>query len=109
MKAAEYRHQGSRPTRFEGALEDTVVALFRRCPTLCGFAVRESAYLAGVRSAPHHVSGLFVTEISIYPQNDLEAPVEIRNEIVFALTALIDDCPEAGALLRERSFARVYH
>jgi hypothetical protein len=109
MKTHEQRTQKHRHRRFEADLEAAASTIFRRCPTLCGFAVRDSAYFAGGRSAPQHVSGLFVTEISIYPQRDLEVPVEIRSEIVSTLSALIDDCPEAGALLRERTFARAFH
>lgn len=109
MKTQEHRFEELQHRRFEANLEAAAGTIFRRCPTLCGFAVRDSAYFAGGRGAPQHVGGLFITEISIYPQHDLEAPAEIRSEIVSVLSALIDDCPEAGALLRERTFARAFH
>lgn len=81
----------------EADLEAVTSAIFRRCPTLCGFAVRGE------------LSALFVTEVSVFPLRDLEAPEEVRSEIVSSLVALIDEFPEAGALLRERSFARFFH
>ena len=34
---------------------------------------------------------------------------ELRGEIVAVLAALIEECPEAGELLRERTFARAFH
>jgi hypothetical protein len=38
-----------------------------------------------------------------------EAPGELCHEIMATLDELIDECPEAGELLRERTFARVFH
>ncbi|HEY3077335.1 MAG TPA: hypothetical protein VGJ74_19355, partial [Burkholderiales bacterium] len=69
--------------------------LFRRCPALCGFTVE-------------HQSELFVSEVTIHPSG--AAPHrELRGVIVATLAALIEECPEAGELLRERTFARVFH
>ena len=79
----------------EQRLEASVNALFRRCPALCGFAVE-------------HETELFVSEVTIHPP--FAAPHrELRGLIVAELAALIDECPEAGELLRERTFARVFH
>jgi len=79
----------------EERLEASVKAIFRRCPALCGFAVE-------------HQTELFVSEVTIHPSG--AAPHrELRGEIVAALAALIEECPEAGELLRERTFARVFH
>ena len=100
MKAQAHRARSNQHPRFDEFLEAATATIFRRCPTLCGFAVRGSADLS---------DGLFITEVSIYPQRDLEPPAEIRYEIVAALTTLIDECPEASELLRERTFARVLH
>lgn len=81
----------------EADLEAVTSAIFRRCPTLCGFTVRGE------------LSALFVTEVSVFPLSGLEAPEDIRAEIVTTLITLIDEFPEAGALLRGRSFARILH
>jgi hypothetical protein len=76
-------------------LEASVNSLFRRCPALCGFAVE-------------NVTELFVSEVTIHPSG--AAPHrELRFVIMAELAALIDEYPEAGELLRERTFARVFH
>jgi hypothetical protein len=97
MKAQEHRSEHARRDRFEADLAARVNALFRRWPMLCGFAVGKA------------VSELFVTEISVYPLSGLRAPEELRLEIATALAELIDERPEAGELLDQRSFARVFH
>ena len=109
MKMLEQRIEEQRHSRLEADLEATTSALFSRWPTLCGFAIRDATILCRDRHAIKHLSGLFVTEISVFPLSGLEAPGEISSEIVAALVALIDECPEASALLRERSFARTFH
>ena len=96
MKTYEHRSAQPRQGRFEADLKAAAAAIFRRCPTLCGFAIRDAR-------------GLFVTEISVFPLTGLEAPAEIRSEILAGLAALIDECPEACDLLGNRTFARVIH
>jgi len=79
----------------ERRLEVSVRALFRRCPALCGFTVE-------------HLSGLSVSEITIHPCG--AAPQgELRCEILAVLAALLEEFPETGELLRERTFARTFH
>ena len=73
-----------------------VSALFRRRPALCGFAVR-------------HTGQLVVSDITVNPQRGRPAPAELAIEIVATLGELIDECPEACELLRERTFARTLH
>ena len=97
MKTQEHRLQEQRHGRLAADLEAATNAIFRRCPTLCGFAVRAE------------MEAIFVTEVSVFPLSGLAAPEEIHGEIAGALIALIDEFPEAGALLRGRSFARVFH
>ena len=82
---------------FEADLEAGIGALFRRCPTLCGFTVQKAA------------SELFIAELSVYPPFGAEARRELCGEIVAALRELMDECPETGELLLERTFARVFH
>jgi len=79
----------------EDLLEASVKALFRRCPDLCGFTVE-------------HVTKLCVSEITIHP-SDAAPQRNLRGEIVAALATLIEEFPETGELLRERTFARVFH
>jgi hypothetical protein len=80
----------------EERLETTVNALFRRWPMLCGFTI-------------HHGSELLVGEITIDPPCGVHPRGELCGEIVAVLGELIEEYPEAGELLRERTFARAFH
>ena len=82
--------------RGEHRIEASIEALFCRCPALCGFTVQ-------------HSGALFVSEITVNPFAGCPAPGELTYEIEAALDELIDECPEAGELLRERTFARAFH
>ena len=95
--------------RLEEELDVGVRALFRRCPTLCGFSVRDQAGLARDGIALEHLSELYITEVSVYPLSGLEAPREICAAIAKVLVQLIDERPETCGLLRERAFARTFH
>lgn len=83
--------------RFEADLDAGIGALFRRCPTLCGFTVQDAQ------------SELFVSELSVYPLHGPEAYSELSGEILVALAQLVDECPGIRELLRERTFARILH
>ena len=109
MKALEQRTEDLEYSRFEADLTAGINALFRRCPTLCGFSVRDAANLSRDGLAVQHPGALIVTEVSDYPASGLVAPEELCLEIVAALAELIDERPEARELLRERAFARVFH
>ena len=80
----------------EHRLEASIEALFCRCPALCGFTVQ-------------HTNALFVSEVTVDPFADWPASHQLVGEIVSALGELIDECPDAGELLRERTFARTFH
>jgi len=83
-------------TTREHRIEASIEALFCRCPALCGFTVQ-------------HTGALFVSEVTVNPFAGWPAPEELTNEIVTALGELIEECPEARELLRERTFARAFH
>ena len=74
MKAQEHRIEDLRQSRFEADLEARINGLFRRCPALCGFAVRDAAHLSRDGLPLDHASELFLSEVSVYPFNDLRAP-----------------------------------
>ena len=109
MKTQVHRIEALQHRRFEADLAAGINALFRRCPTLCGFSVRDTANLSRDGLRLQHVSALFVTEVSVYPLISLEAPREVCHEIAAALAELIDERPETCELLGERTFARVFH
>jgi len=99
---SQYKH-------IEADLEAGVSELFRRCPTLCGFSVRDQAGLIRDGIPLEHASDLYITEVSVYPMIGLEAPRDVCVEIAKVLIELIDERPEASSLLRERAYARVFH
>lgn len=108
MKAQEQRNEDQEHMRYEADLWASINALFVRCPTLHGFAV-SSMVPSGEGFALPRESGLFVTDVSIYPACTFDTAVRHFSEIGVALARFIDECPEAGELLRERTFARVLH
>jgi hypothetical protein len=108
MKTHAHRLEEMQDRRIEADLEATINALFRRCPTLWGFSVRETTDLPPDRYA-RKVSALSLTEVSVYPLCGLDPPPELCSEIVSALVELLDECPGVCELLPGRTFARVFH
>jgi len=78
-------------------LEEQLQSLFARCPELSGFSVRGEA------------DELFVSDVGISPRLGAEQYGEIYQEIANTLSLLLDEQPEAGELLRGRTFARTVH
>lgn len=87
-------------------LADQIRALFARCPDLCGFSVQAKVFADAPARDPEE---LFVTAISICPRLSKEQYGEIFEQITASLTELLSERPEAHALLRSRTFARVLH
>ena len=108
MKAQEHRNENLEHIRYEADLGASIDALFVRCPCLHGFAV-SSVVPSGDGFALSPDSGLFVTDVSIYPACSFDTALRHFREIAGALTQLIEECPGAGELLGERTFARVLH
>lgn len=73
-------------------IRERLETLFRRCPSLHGFAVRPD------RPLPWH--------LACHPQHDEQAALD---EIAQTLLELIEERPEAAGLLRGRTFARTVH
>lgn len=78
-------------------LEQQLQSLFARCPELFGFAVRGED------------GELFVSDVGISPRLSAEQYGEIYQDIADTLSGLLDESPEAGDLLRGRTFARTLH
>lgn len=96
MKTQLQRTDPQPGSRSSLRLDAGIRSLFRRCPMLCGFAVRED-------------SGLFVSEVTVDPRGGRHSAGVLHSEIAAALLEVIDECPEARGLLRERTFARAFH
>ena len=78
-------------------VEQQLQLLFSRCPELSGFAVRGEE------------DDLFVSDVGIAPRLSAEQYGEIYQDIALTLSELLEERPEAGALLRGRTFARTLH
>ena len=88
-----------------------VEGLFARHPALAGFAARVLVR-AGMDQdvARSGEDGeLFISDIGLSPDLSSEQSGEIYEEIATALSEYIAEQPDAGALLRGRTFARVLH
>jgi hypothetical protein len=83
-------------------------SLFARYPALCGFSVHGLDELPD--NCPRSADAeFFIGEIGIsYPLGPAQRG-EILREIVVALAELLAEDPEAGEILRGRTFARVLH
>jgi hypothetical protein len=76
-------------------LNERLQALFRRCPELHGFAVRLD------RPIP--------CELTCHPPQHAEQAEAALGEVAQMLSELLEERPEAAAVLRGRTFARTLH
>ncbi len=81
----------------ERKVEEQLQSLFERCPDLCGFAIRAEA------------EELYVSDIGIAPRLSAEQYGEIYQDIAQTLGELLEEQPEVGQWLRDRTFARTLH
>jgi hypothetical protein len=77
-------------------IEERVRAIFRRWPALCGFTVQ-------------HSSGLFIGDVTLNPPGSWSPSGALMDEIAAVLAELMEEFPDAGELLRKRTFARAFH
>ena len=83
--------------RIQSDLQQQVESLFERCPELWGFSVRAEN------------DELFVSDVGIAPRLSAEQYGEIFQDIARTLMELVEEQPEAGEILRGRTFARTLH
>ncbi|MFN2645252.1 MAG: hypothetical protein ABR570_09695 [Burkholderiales bacterium] len=83
--------------KIHSQLEHQVESLFARCPELCGFSVRSEN------------DELFVSDVGIAPRLSAAQYGEIYQDIARTLAEVLEEAPEAEALLRGRTFARTLH
>jgi hypothetical protein len=81
--------------RTEAQLEESIVSIFADCPELCGFTVARD--------------GLVLSDVGVYPTGRPEELKRICEEIRAALVEVMDERPDAKALLAGRTFARALH
>jgi len=93
--------------RLESDLADRMASLFRRCPALHGFSVQPGSSVSGERVVQNLQEGLFLADVVWHQSLNGEQAASMVDEISQALTELVEERPEATALLRGRTFARI--
>ncbi|KPK04281.1 MAG: hypothetical protein AMJ64_14075 [Betaproteobacteria bacterium SG8_39] len=106
MNALQHRTEF---VRLESDLAARLDTLFRRCPALHGFSVQPGSSVSRERAVAGLQDGLYLADVvSHWPLSDAQAATLV-DEISLALLELVDEQPEASALLRGRTFARILH
>lgn len=84
-------------------------SLFQRCPALHGFTVQPADSATRERALVDLQGGLYLADVVWHQPLNGEQAAALVDEISQALLELVDERPEAGALLRGRTFARILH
>lgn len=95
--------------RLESDLVARLEALFQRCPALHGFSVQPAASVTRERIVVELQEDLCLADVVWHEALNGEQAVTLIGEISQALFDLVDERPEAAALLRGRTFASVLH
>lgn len=109
MKTLQDRTQSAERQDLKADLEARVETVFERCPALCGFSIAER--LVPSQDGDAHVREweLYVSNIDAYPELGSGQAEMLCGEISSAFADLLDQRPEAAALLPGRTFARAWH
>lgn len=86
-----------------------IASLFARHPGLWGFSVRGAADVPDSCARSGDDTELFIADIGVSPALTAEQYGAIFEEIAATLSELLADEPDAGELLRGRTFARTLH
>jgi len=89
----------------QSQLDEAVQLLFLRFAGLSGFSVIDSSAMVGDREAGQLQGDLCLADITVSP-DFASAREDYFTDIAMALNDLLDEQPEARALLRGRTFAR---
>jgi hypothetical protein len=95
--------------RLESDLAARLDALFRRCPALYGFSVQPRSSVSSERAVAGLQDDLYLADVVWHRPLSSEQAETLIDEISLALFELVDERPEASALLRGRTFARTLH
>jgi hypothetical protein len=95
--------------RLESDLAARVEMLFQRCPQLYGFSVQQASRVSRERIAQDLQGGLFLADVAWHQPLNGDQAATLVDEISQELLELVDEQPEAVALLRGRTFARTLH
>ena len=95
--------------RLESDLAVRMEALFQRCPALHGFSVQPVENVTRERVVVDLQDDLCLADVVWHHALNGEQAVILVREISQELYDLVDERPEAAALLRGRTFASVLH
>ena len=95
--------------RLEADVAARMEGLFHRCPALHGFSVQHAASVTRDRVANQLDEDLYLADVAFREPLGGEYAMALVEEICEALLELLDEQPQAGALLKGRAFARVLH
>jgi hypothetical protein len=105
--------RGEKKASYAGGMKKPIPApiesLFQRYPALAGFSVRGLRDVPDSCSRTGDESELFVSDIGVLPSLSDDQYGEIFQEIATTLADLLAEYPDAGELLRGRTFARTLH
>lgn len=100
---------GTEFIRLESDLAARLEALFQRCPALHGFSVQPASSVTRERIVVDLQDDLCLADVVWHQALNGEQAVVLVREISQELYDLVDERPEAAALLRGRTFASVLH
>ncbi len=109
MRTDPNRMQRGRVQAAEADLAARVHALFAHYPMLAGFSVQDEADLGEDREAAPLEDGLALADVAVNAWPGYQASETLHEEIAEAILELLNERPEAGELLRGRTFARTRH
>lgn len=95
--------------RLESDLAARLDSLFQRCPALHGFSVQPGSSVSRERVFLDLRDDLYLADVVWHRPLNVEQATTLVEEISQALFELVDERPEATALLRGRTFARTLH
>jgi hypothetical protein len=93
--------------RLESDVAVRMETLFRRCPALHGFTVQPEAGVTRERVVLGLQNDLYLADVVWHQPLNGEQAASLVGEISQALLELVDERPEASALLRGRTFVRI--
>ena len=105
MKTAAVGSKRSIRGGASSAVDETMRLLFKRLSGLNGFSVLDASSMVGEREAGQLQGDLSLADITVSPDS-AESASDYFGDIAMALIDLLEEQPEARALLRDHTFTR---
>ncbi len=95
--------------RAEAEVGMHIKALFRRCPALAGFAIKDLAQFHDNNEQDDEETQLVVTDIALLTPLSPEEIDKVCKLVSATMCDVLSERPDAIELLRGRTFARTFH